>query len=128
MTESLPTFEDVRAAAARLAGRVLRTPLLRHPLLDEITGATVLVKPEPLQRTGSFKLRGATNAALLMDPDARRGGRDPGAQDPRAASAVWPCRVHERRRRLSADPGRARGGLISARTRPDLRALREILS
>ncbi len=39
-----------------------------------MTGATVLVKPEPLQRTGSFKLRGATNALLLMDPEARRGG------------------------------------------------------
>lgn len=74
MTQPLPNFEDVRAAAARLAGRVLHTPLLRHPLLDELTGATVLVKAEPLQRTGSFKFRGATNAALLMDPEARRGG------------------------------------------------------
>ena len=74
MSEALPTFDDVRAAAARLAGRILRTPLLRHPLLDEIAGATVLVKPEPLQRTGSFKLRGATNAALLLDAAARRGG------------------------------------------------------
>ena len=42
--------------------------MLRHPLLDQLTGGTVLVKPEPLQRTGSFKLRGAMNAALLMDP------------------------------------------------------------
>ncbi len=74
MSDTLPDFEDVRAAAVRLKGRVLRTPLLRHPLLDQLTGATVLVKPEPLQRTGSFKLRGATNAALLMSPEARRGG------------------------------------------------------
>jgi len=74
MNENPPVFEDVRAAAARLGGRILRTPLLRHRLLDAITGATVLVKPEPLQRTGSFKLRGATNAALLMDSAARRAG------------------------------------------------------
>lgn len=74
MSDTLPSFEDVRAAAERLAGRILRTPLLRHPLLDETAGATVLVKPEPLQRTGSFKLRGATNAALLLDAAARRGG------------------------------------------------------
>lgn len=74
MSETMPDFEDVRAAAARLAGRIVRTPLLRHPLLDQVAGATVLVKPEPLQRTGSFKLRGATNAALLLDPEARRGG------------------------------------------------------
>ncbi|MBP0465257.1 threonine/serine dehydratase [Roseomonas sp. PWR1] len=74
MSAPLPSFDDVRAAAARLAGRIVRTPLLRHRHLDEVTGATVLVKPEPLQRTGSFKLRGATNAVLLMDPEARRGG------------------------------------------------------
>lgn len=69
-----PSFDDVQAAAARLRGKILRTPMLRHPLLDALTGGTILVKPEPLQRTGSFKLRGATNAALLLDPAARRGG------------------------------------------------------
>jgi len=74
VSEALPDFDQVRAAAARLAGRIVRTPLLRHPLLDQLTGATVVVKPEPLQRTGSFKLRGATNAALLLPAGARRGG------------------------------------------------------
>jgi threonine dehydratase len=74
MSDVLPTFDDVRGAADRLAGRILRTPLVRHRLLDDVAGATVLVKPEPLQRTGSFKLRGATNAALLLDAAARRGG------------------------------------------------------
>jgi threonine dehydratase len=68
------SFADVEAAAARLRGRVVRTPLLRHPALDAAAGGTVLVKPEPLQRTGSFKLRGATNAALLLDEGARRAG------------------------------------------------------
>jgi len=69
------SFADVEAAAARLRGRgVVRTPLLRHLALDEATGGTILVKPEPLQRTGSFKLRGATNAALLLDAGARRAG------------------------------------------------------
>lgn len=67
-------FGDVAAAAQRLRGRVVRTPMLRHPLLDQLTGGTVLVKPEPLQRTGSFKLRGALNAALLLAPEARAGG------------------------------------------------------
>ncbi|SDB38480.1 threonine ammonia-lyase [Belnapia rosea] len=71
---ALPGFADVEAAAARLRGCIIRTPMLRHPLLDELTGGTILVKPEPLQRTGSFKLRGATNAALLLDPAARRAG------------------------------------------------------
>jgi threonine dehydratase len=70
----IPTPEDVHAAAARLAPHVVRTPVLRHALLDALTGATVLVKPEPLQRTGSFKLRGATNASLLLDAAQRKAG------------------------------------------------------
>src|SRR5262249_1282824 len=73
-TDRVPTFADVREAAARLRGHVVRTPLLRHPVLDALTGGTVLVKPEPLQLTGSFKLRGAMNAALRMPPATRRGG------------------------------------------------------
>jgi threonine dehydratase len=70
----LPGFVDVEAAAERLRGFIVRTPILRHPLLDSLAGGSILVKAEPLQRTGSFKLRGATNAALLMDPAARRDG------------------------------------------------------
>ncbi len=70
----LPTYEDVLAARTRLAGRVVRTPTLRNALLDERTGATVLVKPEPLQRTGSFKFRGATNATLKLSEAQRAAG------------------------------------------------------
>jgi threonine dehydratase len=70
----LPTPDDVAAAAARIAPHVVRTPMLRHPLLDQLAGATVLVKPECLQRTGSFKLRGATNAALRLDAAQRAAG------------------------------------------------------
>ncbi len=69
-----PSFEDVAAAGTRLAGHILRTPMLRNEALDARTGATVLLKAEPLQRTGSFKLRGATNAILQLGPDARRAG------------------------------------------------------
>lgn len=71
---TLPSFDDVRAAAERLQGRIRRTPMLRHRALDAAAGGVVLVKPEPLQITGSFKLRGATNAALRLDPAARKGG------------------------------------------------------
>jgi threonine dehydratase len=74
MSDRLPDFDDVLAAADRLRGRIVRTPVLRHPVLDALTGGTILVKAEPLQRTGSFKLRGATNAALLLEPGARRFG------------------------------------------------------
>jgi threonine dehydratase len=70
----LPTYQDVLAARDRIAGRIVRTPMLRNALLDERTGATVLVKPEPLQRTGSFKLRGATNATLKLSDAQRAAG------------------------------------------------------
>lgn len=69
-----PDFNDVRDARARIAGRIRQTPTLRSPMLDRQSGATVLVKAEPLQMTGSFKLRGATNAVLQIPPSARPAG------------------------------------------------------
>ena len=70
----LPTYDDVAAAARRIAGRVGRTPTLRNARLDELTGGTVLLKAEVLQKTCSFKLRGATNAALQLTEAERRAG------------------------------------------------------
>lgn len=73
-TLALPTFNDVRAAAERLHPFVRETPILTHPLLDEMAGAEVLVKPECLQVTGSFKMRGATNRLLQMTGSEREAG------------------------------------------------------
>ncbi|TAL01882.1 MAG: threonine/serine dehydratase [Rhodospirillaceae bacterium] len=70
----LPTAADVRAAAARLTGWAANTPLLRNSLLDAATGATVLLKTETLQRTGSFKFRGAFNRLAQLSPHERRAG------------------------------------------------------
>lgn len=67
-------LNDVREAAERIRGYVLRTPLLRVPALDELLGCEVYLKPENLQHTGSFKLRGATNCILsLRDEEKKRG-------------------------------------------------------
>ncbi|MEM6762333.1 MAG: threonine/serine dehydratase [Pseudomonadota bacterium] len=68
------SFADVEAAAARINGAAIRTPIVRSPLLDAITGATVLMKAECLQRTGSFKFRGAYNRLAAMDDATRRQG------------------------------------------------------
>ncbi|MEO1091015.1 MAG: threonine/serine dehydratase [Pseudomonadota bacterium] len=62
MTSAALSLADITAAAARLRGHAVRTPLLRHDLIDERCGCRVLIKAEPLQRTGSFKFRGAFNA------------------------------------------------------------------
>mgnify|MGYP003888911559 CR=1 FL=1 len=65
---------DIAAAAERIAGEAVRTPLLASALLDERVGGRVLLKCECLQRTGSFKFRGAYNALASLDPDARGRG------------------------------------------------------
>ena len=68
------TVSDIEAAARRLAGIAIETPLLQSSELDELTGGTVLLKPECLQRVGSFKIRGAYNLLSQLSPEqARRG-------------------------------------------------------
>ncbi len=70
----LPTAADVDAAARRLAGVALHTPLLTSITLDGMTGGRVFLKAETLQRTGSFKFRGAYNKLASLPPEARSGG------------------------------------------------------
>ena len=70
----LPTSADVDAAARRLAGVALRTPLVTSPVLDALTSARVFLKAETLQRTGSFKFRGAYNRLAAIPPAERAGG------------------------------------------------------
>lgn len=71
---TLPTAADVDAAAARLAGVALRTPLISSPVLDAAVGARVLLKAETLQRTGSFKFRGAYNKLSSIPAERRTNG------------------------------------------------------
>jgi threonine dehydratase len=68
------SFEDVEVAARRLEGIAVRTPLLEAPLLNEELGYRLMVKAEPLQRTGSFKFRGAYNTISQFDEAARKAG------------------------------------------------------
>jgi len=65
------SYADIQAAQSRLAGHARHTPLLSSPFLDEIAGRKILVKPECLQHTGSFKFRGAWSAVSAL-PDAAR--------------------------------------------------------
>jgi threonine dehydratase len=70
----LITIADIRNAAARLKDVVVRTPLISSPVLDDMAGGRVLIKAENLQRTGSFKIRGAYNMlSQLGADDAARG-------------------------------------------------------
>ena len=67
-------YADIISAAKRLLPYAVRTPLLENPALNELSGARVLIKDEALQRTGSFKFRGACNRALQLAPDQKQGG------------------------------------------------------
>lgn len=71
---SLPTAADVDAAVIRLAGVALHTPLISSPVLDQATGGRVFLKAETLQRTGSFKFRGAYNKISSILPEKRAAG------------------------------------------------------
>ena len=78
MTDPVPslavTSADVDLAARVLLPYAVRTPLLSSPALDALTGGRIFLKPEVLQRTGSFKFRGAFNKLSSIPEDARGGG------------------------------------------------------
>lgn len=69
-----PSFPDIAEASQRLEGLAVRTPLLESLILNERVNARVLVKPENLQRTGSFKFRGAYNAISRLSKADWPGG------------------------------------------------------
>ena len=69
-----PTYDAILNARSRLANQAVQTPLLENHWLNERLGGRVLIKPECLQRTGSFKFRGAYNFISRLSPQARRAG------------------------------------------------------
>jgi threonine dehydratase len=71
---AMPTIDDIRAAARRIEGLARRTPLLESPALNKKFGARLLFKPEVLQRTGSFKFRGAYNKIASLTKEERARG------------------------------------------------------
>jgi len=73
-TLPLPVFDDVLAAAARIAPHAHVTPVLRARSLDALAGAELHFKAEHLQRVGAFKFRGACNAVWALAPDAAARG------------------------------------------------------
>jgi len=70
----MSTIDLIEAAAVRLQGHARETPILTSPFLDDLAGRRVLVKPECLQHTGSFKFRGAWSAISALDAEARKRG------------------------------------------------------
>src|ERR687884_66393 len=69
-----PTIEDIRVAAERVKGAVVRTPMLVSRTLSELTGAEIWLKFENLQFTAAYKERGALNKLLQLTPEERARG------------------------------------------------------
>lgn len=75
LNKNLPvSLEDIKEASDVLSKYVRRTPILRPDNLDSVLGCKVYLKPEFLQKTGSFKLRGATNKILSLTPEEKEKG------------------------------------------------------
>ena len=72
--QELPVFSDIELAAARIKGEAVLTPLLENVKLTRLTGGRVFIKAECLQRTGSFKFRGAWNCISILDPAQNKSG------------------------------------------------------
>jgi threonine dehydratase len=87
-----PVFDDVLAAAARIAPHAHVTPVLRSRTIDALAGCTLHFKAEHLQRVGAFKYRGACNAVWALDEDeARRGVVTHSSGNHGAALALAAC-------------------------------------
>lgn len=84
----------IEAAAERLQGHARRTPLLSSPFLDEIAGRRVLVKPECLQHTGSFKFRGAWSAVSALAPEIRARGVIAFSSGNHAQGVAYAAKLH----------------------------------
>lgn len=82
-------LSDIRAAAARIAGAVHRTPLLSATTLGERVGVRLFLKCENLQKTGSFKPRGALNKVLSLPEDERRRGLITVSAGNHAQAVAW---------------------------------------
>ncbi len=74
MEKTTVTLEDIQSAAKRIAPYIRRTPLLRQEAMGKLLGCDVYLKPEMLQVTGAFKLRGAMSKILALTPEERAKG------------------------------------------------------
>jgi threonine dehydratase len=83
---------DIEEAASRIAGHVLRTPLVPAPRLSELTGAEILVKQENMQATASFKERGAVNKLLSLGEAERERGVITMSAGNHAQAVAWHAR------------------------------------
>jgi threonine dehydratase len=91
---TLPTYDDVAAAARRLKGQAHRTPVFRSSTADAMVGAQVYFKCENFQRTGAFKFRGGFNALSRFTPEQRKRGAFAFSSGNHAQAIALSARIH----------------------------------
>ena len=89
-----PTLNDIYVARERIAPHLARTPLLRHPLLDQATGLTIWVKHENHNPTCAFKVRGGVNLVASLSLDERRRGIVTASTGNHGQSIALASRIH----------------------------------
>ena len=87
-----PTTADIRAARDRLVGVARVTPVFRSETLTRLTGRDVILKAENLQRTGSFKIRGAVNRLAALSPGEREAGVVAASAGNHGQAVAWAAR------------------------------------
>jgi len=87
-----PTITEIEAARARLAGVARETPLYPTETFSRLSGRTVLLKAENLQRTGSFKIRGAYNTIATLSPEERGAGVVAASAGNHGQAVAWAAR------------------------------------
>ncbi len=91
-TKTTPTLADLQAARERLAGHVSLTPIMTSETLERETGRRALLKAENLQRTGSFKIRGAVNCMATLTPEQRAAGVIAASAGNHGQAVAWAAR------------------------------------
>ena len=71
---TIPSWSDIKIAHSRIKKYITETPTITSSTIDDITGATLFFKCENFQKTGSFKMRGASNAIFSLPPEKRLNG------------------------------------------------------
>jgi threonine dehydratase len=91
-SRTAPTLADITAARVRIAGIARETPVMRSDTLSKMTGRDVQLKAENLQRTGSFKIRGAYNRIALLSDDEREAGVVAASAGNHGQAVAWAAR------------------------------------
>jgi len=110
------SLADIRAAQRRIAGSVLRTPVLESPMLDEATGARLYFKCESLQPVGAFKLRGASNAIEARTSEQLRAGVVTHSSGNHGAAVARAARLRGVRARIVMPENSSRAKLEAVRS------------